>query len=73
MHAHGLSSVTSFMARYVDNSTVCAYYPYFKTRFSLILSKTLKLEVDLASVNMEVIDLYEAARGKHSLCILSLL
>jgi hypothetical protein len=49
----------------LEASTVCAYYPYFKTRFSLILSKTVKLEVDLASVNMEVIDLYEAARGKH--------
>ncbi|XP_059431763.1 probable RNA-dependent RNA polymerase 3 isoform X2 [Corylus avellana] len=39
MHAHGLSSVTSFMAR-----------------FSLILSKTVKLEVDVASVNIEVIE-----------------
>ena len=37
----------------------------FKTRFSLVLSKTVKHEVDLASVSMEVIDLYEAARGKH--------
>ncbi|KAE7998673.1 hypothetical protein FH972_003192 [Carpinus fangiana] len=39
MHAHGLSSVSSFMAR-----------------FSLILSKTVKLEVDLAYVNIEVIE-----------------
>ncbi|KAG6662192.1 probable RNA-dependent RNA polymerase 5 isoform X2 [Carya illinoinensis] len=39
MHAHGLSSVASYMAR-----------------FSLILSKTMKLDVDLASVNIEDID-----------------
>jgi hypothetical protein len=32
------------------------YYPYFEIRFSLILSKTVKLEVDLASVNIEVIE-----------------
>ncbi|KAB1214810.1 putative RNA-dependent RNA polymerase 5 [Morella rubra] len=39
MHAHGLPSVASYMAR-----------------FSLILSKTMKLEVDLASVNIERIE-----------------
>ncbi|XP_059431765.1 probable RNA-dependent RNA polymerase 5 [Corylus avellana] len=39
MHAHGLPSVTRFMAR-----------------FSLILSKTVKLDVDLASVNIEDIE-----------------
>ncbi|XP_062149198.1 probable RNA-dependent RNA polymerase 5 isoform X1 [Alnus glutinosa] len=39
MHAHGLPSVTRFMAR-----------------FALILSKTVKLEVDLASVNIEEIE-----------------
>jgi aspartate carbamoyltransferase catalytic subunit len=28
------------------------------------LSRTVKLEIDLVSVNIEVIDLYQATRGK---------
>jgi hypothetical protein len=36
----------------------------FEIRFSPILSETVKLEVDLASVNIEVIDLYQATQGK---------
>jgi hypothetical protein len=63
MHSHGLSSVTNFMVRFVDNSKVWANCPYLK-KSSLILSKTVNLEVDLASGNIEVIDLYQVARGK---------
>lgn len=37
-------------------SSLCVYYPYSEIRFALILSKTVKLEVDLASVNIEEIE-----------------
>lgn len=36
--------------------SLCVYYPCSEIRFALILSKTVKLDVDLASVNIEEIE-----------------
>ncbi|KAF8370199.1 hypothetical protein HHK36_031763 [Tetracentron sinense] len=68
MHVHKVSSMAKYMARLVTErpSLFAAIYVHLfslkipfqigKCRFSLILSKTVKLEVDLATVFIEMIE-----------------